>query len=165
MKKRRQTAEELMAELQSNPKYRRRMKQKQRDQQKRWKQIDDELAPVICKLNECGCQGASVGEIVRRHAPLPGDAVEILLNSLDVLRNDRAVETIVRALGATRVRFDGRPLVQKFQSTADEAVKWAIVNTISLTKPHFINEWIEQLLMNDYWKQTLYGLGWSFQSG
>jgi len=142
---RRKTAAELMAELQGDPAYRRREIEAEQKHLLREKEYSGMLEPLVTKLHELGLQGASLHEIVPRSAPLPGDAVEVLLAGLVELHDARATEAVIRALGAARTPFDGRPLTVCYELTDDEALKWAILNTGALARPHAIEDWLSSI--------------------
>jgi hypothetical protein len=143
MSERRKTAAELMAELQGDPAFRQRELEAEQERLRRERQNSLLLEPLSTKLREHGLQGASLEEIVQKSAPLPSKAIEVLLLGLSELGDARASEGVVRALGAAKEAFDGRLLVACFERTDDEGLKWAILNTIALTSPHSIDDWLE----------------------
>lgn len=152
------TAGELLAKLENDPDYQRRMAEKERVRQERKARRDESLSPYLDKLHQLGMQSRTLEELVREYAPLPDDAIEVLLSALSALSDPRAQETVVRALGAAENPFDGRPLAECFDSTRDEGLKWAIANTIALTRPRFIDVWLAALRRSDYWDQTIAAL-------
>lgn len=115
--------------------------------------------PVMDGLSEIGLAGQDLVQVVAEYSPLPEAAVDILLFWLPKVKEDRVAEGIARALCATKVTFDGRPLESRFKQTWDESLKWAIVNTVACRRPHSIDDWIKELLKNDYWRKTLIDLG------
>jgi hypothetical protein len=68
------------------------------------------------------------------------------------------LESAVRALAASQEGFDGRPLVQCFEATQDEGVKWAVINTMVCAKPHSINDWLAKLCESPYWREIVHDL-------
>lgn len=145
MSQKRKTAAELMAELQGDPAFRRREVEANQKRHLREQEYSRLLEPLVTKLQELGLQGGSLHEIVQRFAPLPGDAIEVLLAGLVELNDARAKETVIRALGAARTPFDGRPLMVCFERTDDEGLKWAILNTVALARPHSIDDWLSSI--------------------
>ena len=127
------TAAEFMASLQGDAEYSRRESEKAKVREKRQQDIDQAFAPALERIHQLGFPGATLQDIVKLHSPLPDLVVNILLQSLPTLRHPRLAESVVRALGAAACTFDGRPLVQAFESTSDESLKWAVVNTIVLS--------------------------------
>lgn len=142
MSERRKTAAGLMAELQGDPAFRRRELEVDQQRLLHEQEYSRLLEPILAKLREHGLQGATLQEIVQKFAPLPDAAIEILLAGLSELTDTRGRETLVRALGAAKKPFDGRSLVACFEQADDEGLKWAILNTIALARPHSIDDWL-----------------------
>ena len=159
LSKPRKTAAELMSELEKDPAFLRRSAERQHRLDERQLKVDVALSPLIRNLNENGFPGSTLNEVVERNAPLPVNAVELLLACLPQLHEERSLESIIRTLGAASVTFDGRPLIECFQRSSDESVRWAVVNTIALTHPHSIDEWLNEKLRHEYWGKTLRELG------
>jgi len=103
------------------------------------------FAPLVERLQTLGAKGASVQEMVQNSAPFSADVVETLLDALPTFSDDRAKETIVRSLGAAAAPYNGKALKECYESTDDEALKWATLNTIALAKPHSIEKWLLSL--------------------
>jgi hypothetical protein len=158
-KERPMTAAELMAKLQADPEYQKREAEKERRRQVRQKAYDQLLEPYLIELRNLGFESESLQELVRVYTPLPEEPVNTLLSSLSVLSEPRVLESVVRALGAAAHSFDGRPLARCFEATDDEALKWAIANTIALAHPHSIEEWLSELRKSPHWDKTLQELG------
>jgi len=160
MKKRQaMTAADLMAELQSDTRYQQEARRREQAQQARQRVLVESLTPCVTALNALGLPGDSLQEITGSSAPLGEDAVAILLESLGGVPEPRAQESIVRALAASGVAFDGRALARCFESTDDPGLRWAIANTIALTHPHSIHDWLSELREAPYWEKTLRELG------
>lgn len=145
MADKRQTAAELMAELQADPAFQAREAAAAQKRQAREQERTRLYAPLLSALDEIGIHGPSLQEVVQRFAPLPNRAVEILLAGLVDLDDPRAKETVIRALGAAKQPFDGRSLVDCYARTDDEGLKFAILNTIALARPHSIDEWLSAM--------------------
>jgi hypothetical protein len=143
MAKRGRTVEEIWAELNKDPKFRKR--QRGRDEKLREAQLEDDriYAPVLRELARAGFETPSLYELADHYAPLPSEAVKVLLGSLSGLPDDRSKEMVIRQLATVAEPFDGRPLVACFDATSDEALKWAILYVISQTKPHSIDDWLK----------------------
>lgn len=153
------TAAELMARLQADPEYQQRMAQKDQALQERIEANRKAFKPCLEELHRLGFAGESLEAIVKTYSPLPGPAVKVLLSFLGTLTDPRHIESVVRALGAAAAPFDGRPLARCFESTDDEALKWAIANTIALARPHSIEDWLSELRKCPHWDKTLQALG------
>ena len=153
------TAAELMAKLQADSEYQRRAKEKERALQERQEVDGQTFAPCLEKLHRFRFAGESVEAIVKTYSPLPEAAVSVLLSFLPTLTDPRHIESVVRALGASAKPFDGQPLARCFESTDNEALKWAIANTIALARPHSIDDWLFELCKSPRWHKTLQELG------
>lgn len=153
------TAAELLAKLNRDPAYRRKIEERAKRQQQRKKAYDQMLAPYLRDINRRGYAGASLEEVIKNHSPLPPPIIQILLSSLVSLKEPRVLESVVRALAAADHSFDGKALVQCFESTNDESLKWAIVNTVALRRPTGTNQWETQLRNHPYWDKTFRELG------
>jgi hypothetical protein len=155
MSERREMTDELMRRLENDPVFQERRREKERKRLERQQEYNRLLEPVLGKLRGLGLSGESLQEIVRKFAPLSPDAAQVLLSALPEIEAERAQESIVRALGAAVLqRFDGRPLVECLKGTRDEALKWAVVNTIALTHPHSIDDWLAAI-RGTPWEETL----------
>ena len=131
-----------MSELAADPAFQRRENEKQQILLQREREYAQQLNPIMMQLWEHGLQGATLQDIVRNHAPLPMHVVDILLAGLVGLRDSRVQETVVRALGAAEHPYDGEPVVKCFDSTTDEGLRWAVLNTVAISKPHSIDDWL-----------------------
>ena len=154
------TAKELMDQLATDPEYqqmRARKDEKSRRLQEKLELIEQ---PMLNRLEEAGFSGDSIVSIVKKYAPLPVAVVGILLECLKECSEERIQESLVRALGAAERPFDGEPLTKLFAATSNEGLKFAILNTIVLARPNSINEWLEAVRQNDYYRQKLADLGY-----
>jgi hypothetical protein len=162
------SAEELVKQLQDDPRFLREEAQRE----KKWRRLKEADAriesPILVELNFASFRGESIQAVVENHAPLPDEAVAILLRWQRTLNQQdlddgsghaRLSESIVRALAATTISFDGRPLTECFEKTSDESLKWAIANTIALKNPHSIDGWVVEKLKHPYWGKKLRELG------
>jgi hypothetical protein len=142
MSDRLKTAAELMAELQSNSGFRKREVEQTQKRALREEQYVTLWKPYLTILKSCGFDGESVQEIVEKFAPLPPLAIDVLLSAFSELTDARLKESAVRALAAAQQPFDGRKLVSCFERASDEGLRWAILNTIAVTRPHSIDDWL-----------------------
>lgn len=140
------TAAELMAELNSDPEYIER--KKQRDE--KWRRIDAELARAEAHLVEDLCSHGfeveSVYDLVNRSEPYP-EAIPVLLAHLDRKYPERITEGIIRALtvpDAAGVATE--KIVEVFKkdpSTSSVGLKWVAGN--SLTEA-LTEEYVEEVV-------------------
>jgi hypothetical protein len=155
------TAKELMDELERDPGYVRLRAEKDEKYRRLEEQYSQLERPILEKLDSHGFQANSIQDAVKRYAPLSSVVVDILLSSLETCDDVRIRESLVRALGAAEKSFDGRPLVNCYEGTSDDNLRWAIVNTIVLARPHSIDEWLEKARKNPHLRSTLEDLGYS----
>ena len=153
------SAAELIAKLRNDADHQHREAEKDHVREERQKAHECLFEPYLTELHSHGLDGDSLEDIVRAHSPLPEYAVDVLLASLDAISEPRLLESIVRALGVSERPFDGRPLARCFDSSDDEALRWAVINTIALTRPYSIDGWLSRLRDSPYWDTALHNLG------
>ena len=148
-----------MAELAKDPEYVRRRAERDKKFADRQRYYDSKMKPVLDELCTAGFPGTSVQDVTAKYAPLPEPAVGILIDFLNNCDEEALQNTLVRALGAAAAPFDGRLLTDLYDQTWSEALRFAILNTIAMAKPHSIDEWIEAARKDDYRRQKLTDLG------
>lgn len=118
------------------------------------------IYPVLNRLRNAQIEVDSLEELVQEWAPLSGEITEILLASLPEVQNQRGKETIIRALAASNVAFDGEPLKREFEQSENVLFQWAIGNTLAEAQPTGINDWMVQVLTTpDYGKaREMFGI-------
>ncbi|SFH53334.1 hypothetical protein SAMN05421753_10149 [Planctomicrobium piriforme] len=85
----------------------------------------------------------------------------MLLKHLASCENNHAKSTIIGLLAFAQHSFDGTLLIQCYERTKDsEDVRWQVLNTIAIARPHSIDDWIEKLCENPFRKEELYKLGY-----
>jgi hypothetical protein len=141
-KRRKKTAGELMAEMEADPDFQRRRAEKERRYAELAARFDEIERPIRDALRQIGVEGESIQEMTRRYAPLSAQIVEVLLDWLPRVKEDRVKESLVHSLGAAREPFDGRPLVEAFVSDRSDTLRWPIANTIAEARPFGITEWV-----------------------
>ena len=153
------TAAELMAELQADPAFRRR----QRERKQRLNALEQDVArseaPVVAELHNAGFPVQSLDTLAAQYAPLPNEIVQILLHWVGQATDPKMAEWLIRPLAAAKEPFDGRPLVDCFQQTSDEHVRWIIANTIATGRPYGIDAWLATQMRDPYWNETFRKLG------
>lgn len=156
-------AEEVMRELARDPEFVRRQAAKEEKRRRLDEYYTKLAAPLLDQLSRRGFAAPSLEDVVERYAPLPGSAVEVLLSNLASCEDRRQCEELVHAIAAAKNRFDGRALVDCYERIRDdEAVRWVILNTIALTRPHSIDGWLEKAKHDPYLRKTLLKLGYSW---
>jgi hypothetical protein len=141
-KKRDRTAAELMAELKSDPKRVEAERVREEARRIRAAELDAISEPILESLRVAGYPVDSIYYIARTYAPLPKGVVDVLLAALSTVDEVRVQEGIVRALGASHIRYDGKILTDLFEATEDDALRWAIANTFSIGKMRGVGAWI-----------------------
>jgi len=136
------TAEELMSQLEADPEYRRGLEEKERERQRRAKVSKRKSRLLLKALAKVGARVESIDDLVAQHAPLSREIIDVLHHFLPKVGDHALEQAIVRSIGATRVRYDGRALAAHFDSSTDSSLKWAIGNTFSVSKPQGIEDWV-----------------------
>jgi len=141
-KKRDVTAAEFIAELQSDPTWVESERVREEARRIRAEELDAVCEPVLESLRAAGYPVDSIGHIAGAYAPLPKGMVDVLLAALSTVDEVRIQEGIVRALGASHIRYDGKFLTDLFEATTDDTLRWAIANTLSIGKMRGVGAWI-----------------------
>jgi HEAT repeat protein len=108
------TAEELIAELKSDPVWlaaREEEERERRRKQAEWRQAE---APLVDELREAGFQVDSAWDLVNTSTPYP-EALPILLEHLERPYPDRVREGIARALAVRDAKFGWETLTRLFR--------------------------------------------------
>ena len=89
----------------------------------------------------------ATGNPVTSHAalqnvPLSVTVVDVLLKWLRQTEQEEVQTAIVRSLTACGVEFDGAILVELFENTSSESLRWTIANTIAEARPVGIAGWL-----------------------
>lgn len=136
------TAGELLARLKRDPAY----------QQRLGKRLDElaairearqrTLAPLLDELRQRGFEAKSLGELVRKYAPLDA-GIRPLMHDWFVRVDDSALkDAILNVLANTQGDAHGRFLTEQFELTSDASVQWQIAATIEMTRPSGIEDWM-----------------------
>jgi len=138
------TADELMAELEAKPEFQMRMTEKAQRRAERKALIAQIEEPLLAELRELGIDVRYVSELCQpENVPVSPEVVSILLKWLPLVSHDRVKDAIIRAVGASREPFDGKPLVECFLADrGDESLRWPIANTMAVAKPTGIADWL-----------------------
>lgn len=94
------------------------------------------------------CRYIPVRKEVLEALPLSREVIDTLLEQLVRTQNERVLEPIVRLIGLTREPYDARPLAELFDRSSNLFLKWAIGNTLSMTTPLNVEEWLPAALLN-----------------
>ncbi|MBX3445010.1 MAG: hypothetical protein KF774_21600 [Planctomyces sp.] len=156
--------EELQAEIDNDPEIQRHRAEKGERWRRRMEQIQNAQQPVLKRLADVGISVEEVSDLFNKYERTPDAAVPVIFESLQTCEEDRILEMLVRALGGARVPIDGRPLIELYKKTWSEGLRFAILNTIAIVKPHSIAEWLAEARQNPHLYKTLKKLGYRWGS-
>jgi HEAT repeat protein len=136
------TAKELLANLNQDPEFVAREARRAQEEASNVARFQALAAPILQDLGDIAVTPSSLDRLAHEYAPLSADIVEVLLKWLPAVTDRHVKESLVRALGATAKRFDGKPLIEAFESTQSEGLRWAIANTIAEARPAGVTDWL-----------------------
>lgn len=136
------SAAELMAQLQQDPNYLAQQAERERARSKREAIIKSEVAPILEDLRNVGVAVHEWADLSTHFLPLPGAAIRVLLSWLPRVSLDSVKEMVARALAGTLEPYDGSALVHAFEATGSDVVRWAVANTMAVSNPEGIGDWI-----------------------
>lgn len=141
---------DLLKQLQQNPEYIARQKDKQKELEKKEKEIKLAEIPFIKEVQESGFKEIKQSSDLLKYKSIPEQLTNILARWIPQINNDNhSQEILIRALAISEVAFDGKFLIDLFdKSSSSFSLKWAIGNTIASAKVLNIDTWIEKKLMS-----------------
>ena len=125
------TAAELLAKLQADPDFQKRMAEKQRKRVVRHARLSEAARPVLDLLLGLGICVNSIEEMVQRFTPFSPQTIQTLLACLPQVQAERIKESLIGGPVAAKEPFDGSPLVDCFLQTKSDGLRWAIANTMA----------------------------------
>jgi HEAT repeat protein len=145
------TAAELMAELQADPEFVARMRDRERQRQESTEAYRRALEPLLKDLAAIGFRVKSVGELLdgktNYHAAIP-----ILLEWLPRISDPHAKEDLVRTLSVPWAKPAAAPqLIQEFKAANDptgEGLRWAIANGLAVVADDAVFEDLLELVQD-----------------
>ncbi len=159
-KKKRETAEEIVTRLERDATYQHRLTDRLTKLEQKRREAEEVWEPIRQELLAAGFNTETVNDIAK-HGRLPAEVVEIILRWLPRIARKGTLEMMIRSLAAVQEPFDGTELAACFDRMEHEpGVQWVIANTIACSTPNAINDWIELLRENNYWRMTLDDLGY-----
>jgi len=135
------TAAELMTELEADPAFREARAQRETEHAVRVDAYRRAAEPVMQDLQAIGIPVTSVDDLLRSWVPLSNEIAHVLLGHLAVSSFEPLQESLVRALAAAQP-FPGRILVDLFEATPSENLKWVIANTMAMARPLGTSDWL-----------------------
>lgn len=142
-------ASEFLSELESDPEYVSRRQAHELAGAAREQEIEQAGRELRERLAAIGYPVATLDEIVQRYAPLPREVVTVLLDALRRVESTAAQEQIVRALGASGVSFSGDSLVELFNRTDSDSLRYAVANTMAEAPVTGIGLWVLQAAQDE----------------
>ncbi|MCM3874434.1 MAG: hypothetical protein ND895_27400 [Pyrinomonadaceae bacterium] len=136
------TAEELMAKLRRDPEFVAREKSRAQEQALNVARFEALAAPILQDLDAIGVTPSSLDRLAHEYAPLSADVVAVLMNWIPRTTDRYLQESLIRPLGATGVSFNGKALIEAFENTGSEGLRWAISNTIAEARPTGVTDWL-----------------------
>lgn len=140
------TAAELMAQLEQDPAFKEGQARRELDRAETVARFRDASAPVLDDLRSIGVTPTSLGTLASEYPPLSQEIVDVLLRWISRTDDPDLLESLVRALAASEVVFDGKPLAQAFENSKSDTLRWAIANTMAEALPTSITDWIIRAL-------------------
>jgi hypothetical protein len=122
-----------MAELQRDPEYIARMRQREQQQRVSIENYLRAAEPVLRELGAKGFPVSTIGELRQSKAEYRA-AVPILLHWLSRVSDPQVKEDIVRTLSVPWAKPDAAPaLIEEFRKAESEGIRWAIANGLEVT--------------------------------
>ena len=141
------TAKEIMDEKLEDPEYAKWYEQQIEELDQDEIDRTNTFKPLVYDLGRIGYPVESIDDLLTTYAPIPIEVVDLLFEYLEKIGDDYR-EEIARLIGGTKIKYDGKPLTELFDSDISDGFRWAISNTISLTKPTGIEKWLKKTLLN-----------------
>ncbi len=111
--------------------------------------IEEAERPVLESLKLIGIEIDDISDLINKYTDLPEDVVCVLLKWLPAIKQHNIQNMVIRAIGNTKCKYDGMPLATLFEkSDGIRNNRWAIANTIAISKPMHINEWVTTAVKN-----------------
>jgi hypothetical protein len=148
MKRKTTSAAAFMAELNADPVYEERRYAQEQAQAARDRAVAEIARPLLRELAIAGAPVTALHELPARYAPLPSSIVRVLLDWLPRIPDAHVQEQMIRALAAAKDPFAGTVLVELFDASQIELLRWAIANTIAEARPTGIAAWVAQALVD-----------------
>lgn len=141
-------ASDFINQLEQNPKYVEMQRQKEQEIQQKLSEIKIIEASFINDLNANGFIEIKDSDDLLRLKKVDAKLTDLLLKWLSEIDNKyNSQQMLVRALAIAEKAFDGKLLMQLFDSEkSSESLKWAIANTIASANVLGIEEWLEAKL-------------------
>jgi hypothetical protein len=144
MKKKPMAAGELAAQLSQDPAHMAMLEERARSSA----DISAAEKAATEYLANRGYPASSLSDLVNRYAPIGGELATTLVELLGTVKHPNVLDSVVRALGATRHDLDLSPLIDLFEGSSSESLRWAIGNTIAEARPPGVGPWVLKAVSN-----------------
>lgn len=108
------TASELTAQLESDPEFMARKRERDLALAERVARLKEEQAPILSELQAAGLSVSLLSDLLMRSVPYPG-AIPVLLKHLALSYSDATLETLARALAVPDARHAWPVLVAEYR--------------------------------------------------
>jgi HEAT repeat protein len=142
------SAAELMAELQKDPEYVARMRQREQQQCANAENYARAAEPVLNELGAKGFRVSTIGELRQRKLDYRS-AIPVLLHWLLQISDPQVKEDIVRTLSVSRAKPAAAPaLIEEFRKAENAELRWAIANGLAVVADDTVFEEMVQLIQD-----------------
>jgi HEAT repeats len=142
------SAAELMAELQKDPEYVARMRQREQQQRSNVENYSRIAEPILKELGARGYRVNTIGELVQGKAEYRS-AVPILLHWLPRITDPQVKEDIVRTLSVPWAKPTAAPgLIDEFRKADNAELRWAIANGLAVIADDSVFEDLVRLVQD-----------------
>lgn len=161
---RNETAKELMDRLNKDPDFVQRREERERRYAEAEAIAMRASEGVLRELTEVGFPCDDVDNIVKTYCPLPPAIVSCLLKWIPQIDHDNVKEMLIRALGAAEQKFSCKVLADAYDSCSHSiGVQFAVLNTIAMTNPTDIDDFITRIAESEHIRKQLRDLGYKFK--
>ena len=142
------SAAELMAELQRDPEYVARMRQRDQQQRANIENYSRIAGPVLKELGARGYRVNTIGELIQGKTEYRS-AVPILLHWLPRISDPQVKEDIVRTLSVPWAKPTAAPtLIEEFRKADNVELRWAIANGLAVVADDSVFEDLVRLVQD-----------------
>lgn len=142
--KRKMTAEEFAAQLSKDPQYQDALKAQERELEK----LREDEGLLLSFFASRGMSAPSLIQLHKKYRVHGPELADAYVQALSATGNAKLQDQMIRLLGDLKAAYDVRPVIDLFQRTSSESLRWAIANTFAETDPNGLERWIQDALIN-----------------
>lgn len=151
MLNKRDTASQLLADIQSDPAH----VERERALAAQEESAAERERAFLAALSKRGVSVPSLAALVEGRCPVTRDVVDSILQRLPNEPSPVFQEMLVRVLAASPVDpMEGRTLTRVFEETDSVVLRWAIANTLAEARPMGVSEWLLRSLQTEAYGKT-----------